>query len=791
MRVTITDDPYKYLNEGKDWVNRGKWPCKWVSCKDACEPPFVTAYRKRFSLDKDVTLRAHVSADERYELFLDGKRIGRGSERGDRHNWYYETYDISIPKGDHVLAAKVWSLGKDAPYAQVSVYPGFIFSPEGEYIDLLGTGVVEWEAKVLRGYELTRFPSVMPTGADLTVIGSEFDWGFENGGGDGWQPVIQRDLGVNGFIANEYGWTHLMKPAMLPPMLEDEKCVGTIRFAAEVATQDDTTSIAVRESENIVDTLGIRNMLKDGRSMEIPPYTMARAIVDLENYYCAYPELTVSRGNGSTVRVHWAESLYEIAGHRGVKGNRGEIDGKYFLGFGDTFLPDGGVHRKFDTLWWQAGRYVEILVKTEAEPLTIESFRIRETHYPMDMESKFESSDKRLEEIIPIGVRGLQMCSHETYMDCPYYEQLQYVGDTRLQALTTYTITHDDKLPRKAIRMFDASRLISGLTQSRYPSRVTQVIPPFSLWWVGMVYDYAMWRGDMEFVKSNMIGVRGVLDYMLSCRNKYGLIEAPNGWNFMDWVHAWGWGNPPDSDLGVSGVVNWQMVLVLTMGAKLEEMIGEYGLSATMQTTARSLAIQTQSAFFDEEHSLFADDLAKTKFSEHSQCLALLSDQLSKPVRDTIANSLLSDPNIERTTVYFTYYLFETYRMLGRMDKFFERMSLWFNLKELDFKTTVEMPEPSRSDCHAWGAHPIYHYFASVLGIRPASPGFKTIRIEPQLGPLTQAKGTLVHPRGAIEVDLHMENTVPKGTITLPDEVTGTYHYGRATIDLVPGKQEI
>ena len=48
---------------------------------------------------------------------------------------------------------------------------------------------------------------------------------------------------------------------------------------------------------------------------------------------------------------------------------------------------------------------------------------------------------------------------------------------------------------RKAIEMFDQSRMANGLTQSRYPSRVRQIIPPFSLWWVGMVYDYALWRG--------------------------------------------------------------------------------------------------------------------------------------------------------------------------------------------------------------------------------------------------------------------------------------------------------
>ena len=32
------------------------------------------------------------------------------------------------------------------------------------------------------------------------------------------------------------------------------------------------------------------------------------------------------------------------------------------------------------------------------------------------------------------------MCAHETYMDCPYYEQLQYGGDTRLEILATYSL---------------------------------------------------------------------------------------------------------------------------------------------------------------------------------------------------------------------------------------------------------------------------------------------------------------------------------------------------------------
>ena len=196
------------------------------------EPPFVTAYRKTFSMEKDATVRVHVSADERYELFFDGKRIGRGSERGDRNNWYYETYDIPITKGDHVFVARVWSMGRRAPFAQMSVYPGFIFATEGEFIEKLGTGVAEWEAKKLGGYEFTDPSPAWGTGANLIVHGDEFDWGFEAGEGEGWGPVEARDPGANGFIRNEYPMLHLMKPATLPQMVDESRVrgVGAVCF---------------------------------------------------------------------------------------------------------------------------------------------------------------------------------------------------------------------------------------------------------------------------------------------------------------------------------------------------------------------------------------------------------------------------------------------------------------------------------------------------------------------------------------------------------------------------------
>jgi len=123
--------------------------------------------------------------------------------------------------------------------------------------------------------------------------------------------------------------------------------------------------------------------------------------------------------------------------------------------------------------------------------------------------------------------------------------------------------------------------------------------------------------------------------------------------------------------------------------------------------------------------------------------------------------------------------------VLGRIDALFERMALWFELPALGFTTTPEQPEPSRSDCHAWGAHPLYHYFATVLGIRPADPGFGIVEIHPQLGSLTYARGTLVHPHGEVAVELYVGEDGLHGRVSLPAGVSGRLQVGERyhTID--------
>ena len=147
------------------------------------------------------------------------------------------------------------------------------------------------------------------------------------------------------------------------------------------------------------------------------------------------------------------------------------------------------------------------------------------TAYPFEERAKFESNDEDLKKIWEISWRTARLDAHETYMDTPYYEQLQYVGDTRIQALISYAVAGDDRLARQALEAFDASRFPDGITRSRYPSSLPQTIPTFSLLCVGMVRDWWMYRPDAETAWASLAGTRTVMDWFARYEQPDGLLK--------------------------------------------------------------------------------------------------------------------------------------------------------------------------------------------------------------------------------------------------------------------------
>lgn len=772
-RLLIDHDPFVaegVTDEPRSWGDRCHWPAHWVGIAEPVAP-VVVGYRMAWRSDAAETIRVHVSADERYELLLDGEPIGRGSDRGDLDHWSFETYDLDLGAGDHLLAARVWSLGEEAPYAQLSLGHGFLLAAEGR--PELTTGFGAWQAAVLPGHGFGPRGAAWGCGLKTEIDGRVFPWGWAQGEDElAWAPVVDGLQACSRSYANEQPANRLLVPTILPAQEERDLHGGRVRL---VTAYDGgpTAGVPTRTADSIDSEAAGWQGLLDGRAVTVPSHTRRRILIDLEAYTCAYPRLRLQGGRDAAVRVHWQEALLDDDGR---KGDRDEIEGKRFCapghesedGVGDRFVAGGG-DETFTTLWWEAGRYVELTVQTEDEPLTVVELGFTENRYPYEDLSEFTSSDDRLAQVRRLGFRTLQMCSHETTMDCPYYEQLQYAGDTRIQCLVAYVTTGDDRLARQALLAFDRSRSPRGLTTSRYPSRIRQTIPPFSLWWIAMVHDFALWRGDLDFVRSLMPGVRAVLDAHRAQVGADGLLVSLDGWNFTDWVEQWRGGTPPGAEWAVSGLLNLQLAHVAALAAELEGWVGEDLLATHHQRLADQVRTASDVAFWSPEHGLYADDPAHEHWSEHAQCLAVLAGaEHGTAALERVLDTAATPPDLARTSVYFDHYLFEALGRIGRTEEILARFDLWFGLLDQGLQTVIEAPEPTRSDCHAWGAHPIFHLTATVIGIVPTSPGMARVQIRPQLGGLSNAATTIPTPHGPLRVSVNgsqVTTEAPEGMV--------------------------
>ena len=756
----------------------------WVWAQGAAfDEKLVLEFENEFEVEEATEVVVHVTADQRYELFIDGELMSLGPDRADINHWAFATYRLRLPAGKHRLTATVAWIGDDAPCAQITNRGGFLFAAEGPLASQLNTGVGQWRARRVAGWSFVPGPAPDFVGRQQAIDARQLARKSETP-----LTVVVPPLDGNAFGLMRTGWR--LHPSPLPDQALEPLNLGEVRAVIEGALPEPAV---IRKQDAKHANRGAWQRLAAGQDeVVIPPDTAVSVLFDLTDYCTAYPRMTLSGGKDATAVIAWAESLYELEADGAVssrKGSRNEVVDKAFQGVADVFITDGD-ERAFKTWWWRAGRYVLLKVRTESEPLTIKKFDLLQSRYPLEDDGEFASSDSKLDKTQSLMVRGMQMCAHETYMDCPYYEQLMYVGDTRVELLTTYAMTADTRLPKRAIELYDWSTPLWGMAAEHYPSRTPQLSPTFGLIWVSMIRDFVYWRDDPEWVRERLPAMRGTIDRFLVQLEDDGLLGAQPGWPFVDWVDGWMIGIPPGGKEGKSSVVNLHLVQALLAAADVEEAHGEAALAARNRDAARRLGQRIVDRFWVADRQLLADDLAHREYSEHAQCLAMLSGVLAEDEEGKCLDAMLSAPDLKRCSIYFSFYLFEALKKHGRGDEIVKRWDLWKSLEELGLKTPIESPEPTRSDCHAWGSHPLFHARASLFGVRPASPGFAKVLIEPRPGDLTEMSVRVPHPKGEIRGELSNDLVSGgcTGTITLPESVTGEFRFNDRTISLDAGR---
>ena len=789
-----------------------EWKASWVTHPTApLREPLVLHFRRSLNLSSiPASYIVRVSADNRFILYVNGSRVGDGPARGDLTHWRYERFDIAplLKSGQNLITATVWNFGVFAPIAQMSDRTAFLL--ESEATGDAGISTPKgWLVKEESGqYPLGRDTVTLKdayfaSGPGEELDASKYDWSWNTEAvSSGWVAVgsPMRDsifAGVShAHSADSTGdnpWGLL--PDELPHMEHTSTDVGRVR----------QTGLDGRKGVPLAPLVqsGIENAMASFPTTHptVPPSTHAHLVLDRESLTTAYPELTVSGGKSSRIVLTYSEALYD---DKTQKGDRDALDytdangtkhPRRALGLTDTFLPDGGQHRVFMPLWWRTWRYLDLDVTTGSEPLTLESLKAWFTAYPFRERATFQSADPDLAKIWEISWRTARDDAHETYMDTPYYEQLQYVGDTRIQALISYTVAGDDRLGRQALAAFDQSRIPEGITRSRYPSSLPQNIPTFSLLWIGMLHDYWMYRPDPQIVRDELPGTRDVLTWFAKYEQPDGLLEELPWWSFIDWVPT---GTIPTYDThGESCITTLQYLGALIDAANLEKNLGDPTLTQRYQARLDHVRAGIAAKCWVPSKNLLADNPGQRNFSQQANILGVLYDVIPKDhQQDVLRRMLAIEPGTTpngtlSASYYFRFYLARALDHAGMADEYLKSLDPWRKLLPLHFSTWPEIPGDTRSDSHAWSAHPIYDLLTLVAGIEPASPGFATVRIAPHLGSLDHLTASLPAPQGEIQVEYQRSGSGLRATIVLPGTLNGRFFFNGHDWPLQPGTNKI
>jgi hypothetical protein len=309
-----------------------------------------------------------------------------------------------------------------------------------------------------------------------------------------------------------------------------------------------------------------------------------------------------------------------------------------------------------------------------------------------------------------------------------------------------------------------------------------------------MVNDYWTLRDDPEFIKSFLPGIENVLGWFAKRIDpKTGILGKVEYWNFVDWATEWPWDNAigyggvpkGGANDGNSSILSMQYAYAAHKASELFKFFGQTEEAEKYSKIAGELTKAVYEKCWDESRGYLADTPAKNEFSMHAQIFGVLTNTIPEKDQKAFVQRFMNDKTLIQPTMYFRFYLTQALKKTGLADKYLETLGLWHEMLDNGLTTFAENPDPARSDCHAWSASPDYDFLATVAGIRPATPGFKTVEIEPALGKLTYIKGQLPHPEGMIIFDLKRKGTDGiSGEITLPEGLTGIFRWNGKEIDL-------
>ncbi|SKD02081.1 Alpha-L-rhamnosidase N-terminal domain-containing protein [Chitinophaga ginsengisegetis] len=712
-----------------------QWDARWISGNDAAPAAYgVYLFRKQFQLlNYSGPFIIHLSADNRYRLYVNGRFAGMGPARSDLANWYYETIDISpyLKYGVNVIAAEVVNFGPYKPHGQFTNGTGLLIQGHtSREAAIINTGSASW--KVMEDESI--HPAPVKTTENIfygafpgdSITAQYHPWGWEQPAynDSAWEPAVPgARVALQGHSAGNWP---LLTPSPIGRLHQERQS-----FTGIVSQQGITAEAT---------------LLKGTASLTIPAKRKVKLLLDAGQQTTGFPEMLISGGLDAGIKITYQPAY----------SNSTVIQ--------DVVHPDGGTRRKFMSSGYRSFRYVQLDIETGKAPLTLHDYYNVYTQYLLNDKSAF-SAGAAADSLWATGKRAALTGAQDNLYNDLFNAQLQYIQDARIQGLAISFFSGDDQLLRNALVQTDQSRIPEGLVRSRYPSDDRLVSVTDALVWIGALHDYLLYKADKELAKQCFPGIRSILDWM----DRYQ--DPTTGLP----------GNMPYNDSVALSPITGQYLYALRQAAVIAGYCDKPADSLAYTRTADKAREVWYQQCYDAGKGLYAETAAKKTFSRYTNALAVLAQAVPPRQVKSVMQRLLAEKQSPEESLREKYYIFKAMQETGITETF-----------PAELQSLATQLEPNNAAAYQATASVANLFLLGITaGIQSASYGFRTVLIAPDPGASPQVKATMVHPDGLIEVDLAFKNNRVTGTVRVPFGITGKFRWRGKEITLHGGPQEI
>lgn len=560
----------------------------------------------------------------------------------------------------------------------------------------------------------------------------------------GWWLVLPAAMG----LLNPLGAQNSALPAAIPADVQARTDTSPLRsWSLSPVRLVWKSETGVKHAERLLQSGPAQTVLKNTSPpcvLTAPSNGVAGVLLDFGVEVQGYVEIfapNAKNGPPAPIRIRFGESVSEAMSDIGAK----------------NAVNDHAVRDQEDSLPWcgkkiigpSGFRFVRIDATDPAQPVSIAEVRavlqIRDAPYV----GSFRCDDERLNRIWQVGAYTVQLNMQEYLWDGIKRDRLVWLGDMHPEVSTINAVFGFNEVVPRSLD------LIRDITP---PTEWMNGISSYSMWWVLIQEDWWLHHGNRAYLEAQK-------DYLASLLRHLGKFVGEDGSEKLDGMRFLDW---PTFENKAAVHEGLQAMLLMTMesGARLSDALGDEATAKLCRGHANKLKTHQPEA------------------SGRKSPAALLALAGARPASE-VANKTLKAGGPADLSTFYGFYVLQALAKSGDTDTALEFISTYWGAM-LDYGATTfwegfdlswtnnaaridELVPPGKKDihgdygehcyigfrhslCHGWASGPTAWMSQQVLGVQPIEPGFRKVRVSPQLGRLKWAEGTHPTPLGPIKL---------------------------------------